>query len=42
MVERKFGDFATDVQIRGEGPIVVLIHGSVSDARTCGTHKRDR
>ena len=39
MVERKFGDFATDVQIRGEGPIVVLIHGSVSDARTWDAQK---
>lgn len=34
MTKREIGDFSTDVQECGSGPVVVLVHGSASDARS--------
>ena len=34
MTERKMGNFSTDVHEFGSGPVVVLVHGSASDARS--------
>lgn len=34
MTKREIGDFSTDVQECGSGPVVVLVHGSASDSRS--------
>ncbi|MFW2383046.1 MAG: alpha/beta fold hydrolase, partial [Acidimicrobiales bacterium] len=34
MAERLIGDFTAEVDVAGDGPTVVLVHGSASDART--------
>lgn len=34
MPQRHIGDFTAEVHEQGEGPLVVLVHGSASDART--------